>query len=224
VAVAPRTNGFGATSQGSGASLTITKPSGVVNGDFILMWIEGDSATDPTWTGSGTWTREVKLGSGGMESWLYWKIASGEPSSYTINAGSGNIYGVVFGAYSGASSTQPDVTTQTATGSNSGTVTVPATATQPSNGCYELVGFMDFGSAANFTTPTNFTDRQHSDNFANAVIYLFDQGPLNPTGVLPAVSSTHTGTAGWSGFHLVIRASAGGAVAIPELMLLGCGA
>src|SRR5262245_61995039 len=63
-------------------SLTITKPSGTVDGDIMLMWLTHKGASYATVPAG--WTNVAQNISGSTRGELYWKRASGEGASYSI--------------------------------------------------------------------------------------------------------------------------------------------
>ncbi len=202
MAVGVRANGSGTISQGAGASLALTKPAGVTDGDLLVAIVQSDHQS-ASLTGPSGWTKDATTTH--ISAW--WKIASAEPASWTWTDTT-NVYAIAANAYTGANATQPDVTSQVATGATTA-ASAPATAATPSAGCYELALFQDFNGGT-FTTPTGFTLEQSNTSST----YFFDQGPLTPSGVLPAVASTDSSTA-WSAIHFVARAAVA-AAAPPE--------
>lgn len=94
------------TSQGnaSGGALTVTKPSGTVDGDLIVLtgYLESDTNT---WSSVGSGFIEAKNidNAGLFDLRLWYKIASGEPASWTWTPNTTAWRTVVAARYSGGS-------------------------------------------------------------------------------------------------------------------------
>ena len=88
------------------ASLTITVPSTVVDGDVLLLLFESSNAADPT--GLSAWT---KIDSGDAGSSLrgqsFYRIAYHEPASYTLTYSTAIHINAVMMDYSGVDTTSP---------------------------------------------------------------------------------------------------------------------
>lgn len=150
----------------SSASVTVSKPAGVTDGDFLLAaFTQGNGA--PTFTGvpSG-WTHLRRLsgdilGAGyGLE--VYYKIASGEPSSWTwtLNSASGGIAGFV-AAWSGVNPLAP-IDVETGTGNNSSGTALQFESVTPtsSNGmALGIVADLTTSSSSTGSAPSGFTER-----------------------------------------------------------------
>lgn len=85
-------------------SINATIPSGVVNGDFLLV------ALNKTTTGTGTipsgWTllNSTNYSNGALTTW--WKLAFNEPASYSVTFSSADV-GIVTSAFRGCDITNP---------------------------------------------------------------------------------------------------------------------
>lgn len=96
------------TSQGnaSGAGLTVTKPAGTADGDLIVVvaYLESDANTWAS-VGAGFTTAAglVQANTGAFSVRVWWKIASGEPASWTWTPTSSAWRTVVAASYSGGS-------------------------------------------------------------------------------------------------------------------------
>jgi hypothetical protein len=75
--------------QASGTTLTISKPAGTVDGDFLLAYIKHMDTSTPTITPPAGWTAlfdDVVLAGGGASvEGLYYKFASSEGASYAFS-------------------------------------------------------------------------------------------------------------------------------------------
>lgn len=98
-----------ATANATGTTFTITKPTGVASGDFLLAWLVS-SATTPT--APAGWTLAASDGNGGQ---LYYKIAGGaEPASYSWTSGTSQTWTGGISRYTGVDATTPlDAAVQT---------------------------------------------------------------------------------------------------------------
>src|SRR5690242_15100527 len=97
-----------------GGTITMTVPTGVQNGDAMVMIVADNAGASVTWTDPSGWTVLQKKGTAGVGSTAtWWRLASSEPASYTVTATSGKMAGVII-ALSGADSAAPGSTQQAA--------------------------------------------------------------------------------------------------------------
>lgn len=136
-------------------SISIAKPSGVVNGDVMLACIGGNPSTLSGWTLLGS--ASPSAGSNGTTK-IFYKKASGEGSSYSWTLGSSSMcYGTIV-AYRGCDPTTPvDTSHSTITGkgatTNYTTASETATSTQFLVAVAQEYTFINAGSA----TPTTWS-------------------------------------------------------------------
>lgn len=139
-------------------SVTITKPTGTVSGDVLILHIITETNKVITATG---WTQIDNVVSAGtvLRYASYYKVAGGsEPASYTINVASGTYTEGIIACYSGVDNTTPinAHTTAEASGSTS-TPTIPSVTTTVANTMLS-VGLSEwFGKDWSGFTPTGFT-------------------------------------------------------------------
>lgn len=210
MSVSPVTNGSGYVDQASGGSLTLSRPSGIADGDLMVAIVErDDGAVNVILSPPSGWTvaDTFDSGNGTVGSNLVYKIASSEPTSWTFSVNNGSIYGVALMSYRNVASSQPDVTLQRGSGT-ANTEEAPATASTPSSGCYEVVLYTDWSSNPSFTTPTGFTQRVLDQG--NAALGIYDNGPLTPTGALAAVDMFENNAANWVAYHFIVSPSTTG--------------
>jgi len=103
----------GPTSNGGTANTVVTKPTGVVDGDLCLVFLEHVNNTNqPTAVPTGfQLLGSVANGTGGTgKIWCYWKIASGEPSTWTFTFGDTTAALGTAVAYSGVDQANPFAT------------------------------------------------------------------------------------------------------------------
>lgn len=131
--VNPYRGGKTAATAGSATTLTVTKPTGTVAGEFLTTAVTTAGGytlnTLSGWTLLGTST-----GTGtGVELWVYYKIATGsEPSSYTWTVTSATTIAITCQRWSGINITTP-VDSYTANNGNGGTSTIAPAALTYSN-------------------------------------------------------------------------------------------
>lgn len=90
----------------SGTTFTVNVPSGVSDGDALLLAVTVDSSTTTVSTPAG-WTLVAETGAqaSGTRTYLYKRIAASEPASYTITlSASGTNASAIIGAWSGMDS------------------------------------------------------------------------------------------------------------------------
>lgn len=103
MALAFRTGSYVSAGNASGGNLTLTKPTGTVDGDrvVIMVYFEPDDTTITV--SGGPWESVTIANTGAFKLQAFTKIASSEPASYTIsNSTAGNQWRSACGvAYSG---------------------------------------------------------------------------------------------------------------------------
>lgn len=194
---------------GSGSSISINVPSGVQDGDCLVLIISRDSSRTVSsgltgWTLQGSQTLP-----GGASVWntsVYTRVASSEPGSYTINW-SGSCYSdASMSAYQGNDATTP-IPASNSFSTNSGTgTTATMTGTglsAPATGCY-LVAFSAGDNSARSGVFGGMTNRVDFDGNN----YVDDEA-LSASGTVGDRTATWP-SQGWSAIGLLIQPSAGG--------------
>jgi hypothetical protein len=149
------------TTYASRTNTTITAPSGIVNGDVLLLyWLVGVAGARPSPTPpsgfaavTGSYPFTINDGSFFVDCFIWYKIAASEAGDYTVTHGTGTSQGFC-SANSGGLNAQPVATTNSGTGTTSTALSVTPVADQ------SLVTFIqtDWGSTANnLTAPTGST-------------------------------------------------------------------
>ncbi len=176
------------TTYASRIDTTISKPTGTVDGDILIMMHIVGGSPPPTTTLPSGWTTfsgyPLSVADGGfqIDTILAWKLASSEGASYTVSHGGPaqhNSDGVIV-AVSGATSTGIQAGSSNGTGTSS---TATGITTSGSNALVLWLGhnWSLYGSAAVPAGPTpTFTERQDS---GTSLIYV-------ATGVLAAAGAT----------------------------------
>ena len=86
---------------GSAPSVTIDRPSGVVDGDLLIAAIAEDAANVSGTANANGFTCVASLDHGGdsLAGSLWWKIADSEPTTYTFSGATGEIIGSISAYY-----------------------------------------------------------------------------------------------------------------------------
>lgn len=200
---------FRALTQGDSFSTTlpINKPAGVVNGDLLIAQIIGDG-TSITITAPAGWALlEGPIASGASATlWVYYKLASSEPTSWTWTASAGlNWVGDVL-AYSGVSTTSPiNAHANTLTTAGVTSITGAAVTTTVSN-CFILGLFAVRATPFPGTAGAGFTERAEitSTNLSSLVGYSEDEAITSPATVSPTATMTGSGGSGWAAVTVAI--------------------
>ena len=141
---------------------TYTAPSGITNGDLLLIWhFEFLATTPPTPTAPagftlvpGTWPL---VGTTQQSTWLWYKIASGESGNYTVSHASCVNRGIMI-RVTGADTTTPFSPSPTLNKGTTGTTSTFTGLTTTVDNCLIMaVGADDNDTAANLTAPTGTT-------------------------------------------------------------------
>lgn len=150
---------LGSNNGGGGTTIVMTVPSGVVDGDIMLMNVTvrggtGTTITDPAgWTLLGAQVNSTTV----LAQKIYWRVANNEPASYTVTITSNKASGTII-ALTGADSTAP-VAAQFGGQANASSTTfdAPALGTWASkNGMRVAFGGIALGTTTN-TVISGFT-------------------------------------------------------------------
>lgn len=176
----------------AGAGITISKPSGTVNGDIMVMYfaLNGTGTITPP---SG-WTTQTTLTSGTRRYLVLTRTAASEGSAYSFSFTTTTFASAII--YSIANATAFDSIT-TASATSAATINVP-TITPTGNGSLYIGGFYTIATGlpspdlhADFTNP-NFATSFGYERHRSGYIHLANQ---NATG-----TRTTTGTTFGTGF------------------------
>lgn len=169
-------------------SATVSRPSGVVDGDVLLTFIAIESDKTITTVPTG-WTlirsrSTTTLGSGGCKLHAYYKVASAEASSYTWGTSGGTDWAVVVLAYTGVDNVAPvDVSgDEQSDDANDTSVRAPSITTTVTNTLLITAHGANPTSygPVDFSTPSSMSSRKQaspdgSGGLAAAAVAVFDQ-------------------------------------------------
>lgn len=175
---------FSSNNTSSVAANTVTKPTGVIEGDLLVAFMAGDTGASQTWTQPSGWTEVIDKGSTPNIAISYKVATDSEPADYTFTFSAANSNYVVIVAYRNAvydtvgtfsSATDP--------------IVAPAITVAANNSV--LLAFYARGNSTNttWTTPTGMS------------IVVLDNSGVSPSCGLfsQSVNSGSTGTRSSSG-------------------------
>lgn len=147
------------TQANSGATLTVTKPSGVVDGDYILVGIHvNDVPNDIASVPSGWATIVSKLDYGSEHLTIFGKSASGEGASWDWTMNNANSSHGIAIAIKEASIASPVDASGGQTNGSSTNLTAPSISPATSDAL--LVAFFAHHSSGDITMPGSMTERE----------------------------------------------------------------
>lgn len=192
--------------QGSGGStsIVITKPTGTVDGDVLLAFIEyngNDTITAPSgWTLLDT----AAGGAAHQKTSCYVKLASSEPASWTWTIGSAIWEGSV-SSWTGVDNTTKTEGDVAATGATS--TATASTLTPTSTNDVSVVAFTTDNSTA-LSLPTSYTNVASFGS--NGDIVRIASLQLSSASATGTTTSTETGTSQWTAQRVLLKTAAGG--------------
>ncbi len=224
--------GVSSTTYASRTLTIVTKPTGVVDGDFMLALVVTFSAgasDSPDPTAPGGWTLlsgfPVNLDDGPnwMEARLYWKVASSEGASWSWSHASASSQGTVV-AYRNVDTTTPfDVTPTINQGLNE-VSTATGLTTVTNNAMIVFFGH-DWADTANPSDPPTGTTPTFTERLDDTLTYLAD-GLLATAGATGNKTQTNSNAASggtpWAQYLIALRptGSGSGATATPGVVAL----
>ena len=198
----------GSQNAAGGTTITMTVPTGVQDGDVMVMIVYGN-AVFPVTPLTG-WTDLTGANSGSGK--FYWRLASSEPASYSVatQAGSGKMSGVII-ALSGADSTSPG-STQHSFKDNTSSATISAITLgtfASHNGIDLFLGGTSIGTTtgqpASYTEPTNGSATNSGGGAANTKTTTgIAYRALSGVTTVGALSAVYGAAAVNDGFHVFI--------------------
>ena len=216
----------------STASQVINVPTSTADGNVLWMMIKRTSSTTDPNSGLTGWTQVAKQSvTSASTYWIYCRIASSEPASYTVGWAGADRTGItmVAYAYSGSGNCSTGITVVQTQYTTSDTTVRAATLT-PADSSSVLFLFYGVHSTASNTlsTPSNPTGVTSNvdDIFSAAGRFEREIGSVT----LASASATGSMDSTWGGAAItdkqafaIALTTEGGAAASPKLGLLGVG-
>jgi hypothetical protein len=189
----------------SGKTLTILRPTGVVQNDVMVAAIYWDNSRQPTITAPAGWVAIRRDGSTTNEEVaLYYRVATAvEPASYSWTASRSIGFTGIIAAYAGASTTNP-IDAQFGLTGNTASPVAPSVTAAGVNDLLITV-WSAWNNNVTITPPVGMTSRAQftaSDPIDLADTPLADTGA---TGTQTATASTSPGF--WTGQSVALRAA-----------------
>lgn len=168
-------------------SLVCDRPSGVVEGDVMVAFINSDTASQALTLPSGwTLTEDTATSGSELRGFAAWKVAgASEPSSYTFAFDSSVDAAVVIVAYSGVDTTAPvDVADSTLDTSKTSTAVAPSVTTTVDDARVVVAGMAE--ASTTVSTPSGTTSRGAVESVSGVAASMrvadFDQETAGATG------------------------------------------
>ena len=171
----------------AGSTLTIAKPSGVIDGDLLVAFMS-TGTTNGTWTPPSGWTEILDQSSGGSARpsvAVMYKVAASEGTSYSFVTTGSPVAGLIIAVRSASYGSIGSLALTTASTS----ITVHGLAT--SNGVIAFV-VSDSGSGSTFTTTSGMTLGDVVDGTSVDQGLFYD---LSATGTVADASFSYNGGA-----------------------------
>jgi hypothetical protein len=193
------------------AAPTVNKPSGVVDGDLMLMWVVTTTnhtiANTPTgWTLIGT-----QSGTSDQSTSVFWRVASGEGASYTFNS-PGNLLSasdtgkIAIIAYSGVDNASP--INQSAANSESLTSTpTPPSITPSVDNCMivHLLGQDPPGGGSSLSPDTSPVATERIEEYNGAAAGVYAQDYLQGSAAEIALNATCSTSDSFDNFNIALK-------------------
>lgn len=182
----------------SGSIITLPVPTGVQNGDLLLVGVHQDSGTETALTPPTGWTkRNFWSLTGGHGLHVYWRVANSEPASYTWTD---SVAAVAFClAIRGQDSTTPfDVADGAPAQANSSSIATNSITTQTAGALLVGIAVQNHGAATSFTPPSGFTEQSDASiGWAAITCATSTATTTGSKGPFTFVCATQNNSAGW---------------------------
>lgn len=197
------------TTYATRTNTTITAPSGITDGDILLLFFFGFNLTSVTLpTGFTQLSGSPVNNAGPFSTYIAYKVASGESGDYTVTHGSLSTQGAIVVVSGGDTTNPPTCTFNTGTGSTSTALAVTLSA---ANGLvvFAGAGWDGYGSSnpPSGTTPT-FTERVDTGEMYLATGPWASSGSTGDKSQLP--NGSNFGNP-WTAMLVKVEVSGGGA-------------
>lgn len=203
---------------GTRTNATVTAPAGVQNGDVILLFFLIGAGTPPTPTPPSGFTAlsgfPVTVSSGGfsVKNYCWYKVANGEPGSYTVSHSSASSEAYVVAVSGGGTGSAPAATTNSGTK----TTTTALSITTAAANAFVMFASQDWGDTANALSPPSgstptFTTRLNENG--TGILFVADGvlAAAGATGNKSITNNSANSTASpWTGYLIKVESASGG--------------
>jgi len=184
------------------ASTSISLPSGVVDGDVLIVFAAKDGTSSPSIAGFNTQYNAAATGGSSRDA-VFWKVAQGEPSSYVYNNGGNERAWVMLAVFREVDNVNPfDDFQVLSNNANDATQTVPAINRSIADQmCVAFLG-LESGNSGNPLNPTwssgGWTTISDNENAppgtgGGSASGAFATQQTNNTGTLPSTDFSYAG-------------------------------
>lgn len=182
----------------SGRIITLPVPSGVQNGDLLLVGVHQGSGTETALTPPAGWTKRNFFSlTGGHGLHVYYRVANNEPASYTWRD---TVSAVAFClAIRGQDTTTPfDNADEAPSQTNSSSISTNFFAVNTANALLLAIACQKNGTPTSFTPPPGFTEQADvSVGWAAITCATNSAGAAGRYGPYTFVAATSNNSAGW---------------------------
>lgn len=186
----------GGSASGATATISVTKPAGVVDGDVILATVQSNG-TPPVAPSGWIQQSTANTPTGANPCYLYTRVAAGEPASWTFGNTGGTFCAAIVDAYSGVNQGIPmDATVTVGTGT-AATVTFP-NITTITDRAWHYASWADDGVTTG-STPAGYNARTA---LGAGGMSGYDK-LISPAALVTGV--TKTGGTSWVAFSTALR-------------------
>ena len=202
----------------AGASITLTVPAGVQNGDLLIAALTFAGGSNATVTGptGNTWTlHKEQVRTTSVKAHIWYRVASGETAGSTTYTWSVSPNELVSGgivAYRGVDTGSPfDVTPVGAVGSSQSVDSATGGVTTVTDGAWAIFGVHINSATAVTTPPTDYTEEFENNT---GIISAIDDKEISPAGSTGTISAAMSGGSNkpWASILTAIKpATAAGA-------------
>lgn len=222
---------FRSSAHGSADATTVVVnlPAGVVDGDVLLTFVSGRwvnlTGVPAGWTQLGA-DVPINTAAGGLAGHLrcYWKVASGEPASYTWTFSNTQTMVAAVVALSGRSAVQPTAIAGAGTGASQQTINAPSVTAAAGD---DLVCCAANGDVTTFTPPAGMTEREDfnlgTGGGMTETVATLDNVAAGATGAKTFTEALGSGWNQGAGFTVSVPAAAAPPAAARRRTLLGVG-
>jgi hypothetical protein len=197
------------TSSASGTTVTVTKPTGTLEGHVLVaQWATRAALLTGAMTLPDDWEEVVFLGvaSGPTVKWAYKVAGASEPSTYDFTVSSSVAHSVGIAAWSGVDNTTPSDVAASTNSATSGTTLTATTITTVTDGALVLAGFANHTVTSTAITPPGDMTQAFSvtAQCRNILSYVTKE----TAGATGSEVATQASTARWTAIQWALRPAA----------------